>query len=124
MNAPLQHALTWAPRVLLLLFAAFLALFGLDAFSEGGPFLTMLLSGVMHLVPSLLVLLVLAVAWFHPRLGAAGAAALAIWYLASMGNLHWSNGVIIAGPLLLVAALLLVPPRQAAAGRRSGVSST
>lgn len=109
MNTSTLAWLTWTPRVLTLLFAAFLALFALDVFAPGqGPGET-LLALVMHLLPTtVLVLAVGALAWRWELVGTVAFVALAALYVVTTwGNQHWSAHVVIAGPLLLIAALYL-----------------
>lgn len=100
--------LFWTPRVLCLLFAVFLSLFALDVFGQGYGFWGTILALLIHLVPTGIVLVVLAVAWRWERVGAILFMALGIWYLlTSWGQLHWSAYVVISGPLFLVGVLFL-----------------
>ena len=107
--------LFWSPRVFGLAVAMFVGLFALDAFGPGKPFLEASREFLVHLTPALTILLVLAVAWRHPNIGAVGfvlLAALYAWY--GRGHLSWI--VIISGPLLLTALLFVL------SGRRSMMS--
>jgi hypothetical protein len=76
-----ERALFWTPRILGVLFAAFLGSFALDVFGEG---------------------------W---RWGAAGGTlliALGAWYLlGTWGRFHWSAYLAISGPLFLTGGLFL-----------------
>ena len=100
--------LTWTPRILCLLFAVFLSLFALDVFGQGFGFWETVLALLMHLIPTGIVLVVLAVSWRWERIGAILFMALGIWYLlTAWGRFHWSAYVVIAGPLLLVGVLFL-----------------
>lgn len=100
--------LTWTPRILGLLFAAFLSLFALDVFDQGFGFWETVLALLMHLIPTGIVLVVLAVSWRWERIGAILFMALGIWYLlTAWGRFHWSAYVVISGPLLLVGVLFL-----------------
>ncbi|MFA6429841.1 MAG: hypothetical protein WCV84_05080 [Patescibacteria group bacterium] len=111
--------LFWTPRVLAILFILFLALFSLDIFDGNYGFWGTVIGLFMHNIPSLILLIVLIIAWKREVVGGivftlAGFAyitALMIsgkggdsipWYIA----LSWS--LIIAGPALLVGALFLV----------------
>lgn len=63
----------------------------------------------MHLIPNLLLLAFLIVAWHREWLGAVLFTGLGIIYLAwSWDRLHWSAHVGIAGPLFLLGILFLV----------------
>jgi len=100
--------LTWTPRILCLLFAVFLSLFALDVFGQGYGFWETVLALLMHLIPTGIVLVVLAVSWRWERIGAILFMALGIWYLlTAWGRFHWSAYVVISGPLLLIGVLFL-----------------
>ena len=98
--------LLWAPRIAGILVAAFLGLFALDAF-EGRSFLAALPAFLVHLVPSFLVLAVVAAAWKFEWIGAVAFLGLAVLYAVMVrGRIDWI--AVISGPLLLVAVLFLV----------------
>lgn len=101
-----QSLLFWGPRIAGLLLAGFLALFALDAFNEGS-FIAALPAFAIHLIPSLLVLAVVAVAWKFEWIGAIIFLGLAFLYaMVVRGRLDWI--VTISGPLALVGVLFLV----------------
>ena len=58
-----KRLLFWLPRGFCLLFAAFISLFALDVFSEGYSLGETLVALFMHLIPTFVILLALAVAW-------------------------------------------------------------
>lgn len=94
----------WTPRVLSILFACFISLFALDVFAEGRPWTEILTALLIHLIPTYVILLLLALAWRRPWIGAAGYAALALAY-AAMAWRHPLWVATIGGPLLLIAGL-------------------
>ncbi len=100
---------SWVPRALAIAFALFLGVFALDVFQEGYALGPLLLALLMHLVPSMLVLLALGVAWRWSRWGgwlfiALGAAYMAIfWHPA-----RWPAYLIISGPAILIGVLFLL----------------
>jgi hypothetical protein len=109
MKSSLKRVLTWTPRVLAILFAAFISLFALDVFGEGYTFWETLWALLMHLVPTFLVLIALAIAWRWAWLGGILFLALGVGYLLLAGSrVHWSAVLFIAGPLWLVGGLFLV----------------
>ena len=112
---------SWSPRILLLSFAAFISVFALDVFSEPRGFGETAVALAMHLLPSLLVLLVVAAAWRRPALGALLCFGLAALYVGTAAaRMHWSALVLIAGPLALTSALYLwswASGRRLTAGR-------
>ena len=96
-----------APRVFGLAVVGFLALFALDAFTEGQPLPLAIGGAIVHLIPAAIVLAVVVLAWRWPLLGAAGflaAAALYAW-IAPRGHLDWI--AVISGPLTIVGVLYL-----------------
>ena len=96
----------WSPRVLGIAMAAFLGLFALDAFQEGQPLAAAAAAFALHLVPALVVLALVAVAWKREWIGAMGFVGLAVLYAASVGGrLDWV--LAISGPLLIVGGLFL-----------------
>jgi hypothetical protein len=74
----------------------------------------------MHLVPSLMVLVVLAVAWRHEWIAAMLFPLLAAVHLElKWGQFHWMGYAFIEGPLLLLGVLFLVSWRSRAALKAS-----
>lgn len=61
MEIPWKGLLFWTPRILCLLFAVFLSLFALDVFTEGYGFWKSILALLIHLIPTWIVLVILAV---------------------------------------------------------------
>jgi len=111
MNRNTQRIVLWAPRLLGVLYAAFISVFALDVFEEGRPPGEMLIALAMHLIPTALVLLILAAAWKWPWVGTAGYASLAAVYSVWA----WRHPLWIAqigGPLLLIAALFWISHLQ------------
>lgn len=108
MTSATRKTIFWTPRILTILFAAFLSLFALDVFQEGRGALETTLALAIHLVPVYLVLAALAVAWKWEWVGALLFSGLGVWYVVMAGGKeHWSAVVFISGPLFLVGALFL-----------------
>ena len=109
MQKPVHPVLYWIPRGLVILEAVFISLFALDVFGEGYDFLTLLQALAMHLLPTAVVLVALAIAWRWERVGGILFIALGAYYILSLGrNLAWTASLIVAGPLLLAGLLFLV----------------
>lgn len=109
MKVSVKRWLFWAPRVLAILFALFLSLFALDVFGQGSGFWETLVALLMHLVPTAIVLIVLALSWRWEWIGGALFIALGAWYLlSSWGRFHWSAYLVISGPLFLIGVLFLI----------------
>jgi hypothetical protein len=117
--SPTSHRLLfWSPRVLCIALAAFLTTFAADVFAEPHPFRVMVAALLVHLIPSALVLLVLAIAWRHPWLGGIACTALGVMHLTvKWGDLPLPDLLIVAGPLFVIAILFfanswLLPGRR------------
>ena len=97
----------WLPRVLGLAFVAFLSLFALDVFEYGSP-LEIAVTLFMHLIPSFILLAVIAVAWRYELVGAAVFFAGGILYIfLVVPSGHWTWSLFISGPAFLVGTLFL-----------------
>lgn len=106
--------IVWTPRILSILFICFISMFALDVFEQGRPWTEVLGALLVHLIPSYVLILILALAWRRPLAGAIGYLALALAYsVFAIRRGHWDWSLIIAGPLLLVAALFLMSWRAA-----------
>jgi hypothetical protein len=108
-----KRVLYWTPRTLSIAFIAFLSLFALDVFGPGQGFWKTLLALTMHLIPSLVLIAALVLAWRWEWIGAAvyaGVGGLYVW-LTLQGpvpatiKLSWI--LTIAGPAFVIAAMFL-----------------
>jgi hypothetical protein len=117
-----NDVILWAPRVVGIGLAVFLALFAADIFMEDRGILGTLVAIMMHLVPSIVVLALVFVGWKHEGLAAVGFVALAILYAATMRErLAWI--ALVSTPLAIVSALFFyswwVRTRRPMSGTRS-----
>jgi len=109
MEIPWKPLLFWTPRVLCLLFAVFLSLFALDVFNEGYGFWKTILALLVHLIPTWIVLAVLAISW---RWEWAGAMLFRLpWHLVSAQ--HLGTDALVRPPrdlrsTVLVGAMFLI----------------
>ena len=95
--------------MLCLLFAVFLSLFALDVFGEHLGFWKTTAALFIHLIPTWIVLAVLAVTWRWEWVGAILFNGLALFYLIAFGGrFHWSAYVVISGSLSLIGVLFLL----------------
>jgi glucose-6-phosphate-specific signal transduction histidine kinase len=102
--------LLWGPRFAGILMAAFLSLFALDAF-DGRPLVDTLPAFAIHLIPSFLVLAVVAIAWKFEWVGAVVFMGLAVAYAVMVRwRIDWIAAI--SGPLVIVAVLFLVSWRH------------
>ena len=108
-NRSVKRVVYWAPRILGLLFAAFISLFALDVFGEGYGFWETIAALIMHLIPTAILLAILALAWRREWIGAILFAALGVGYLVMAGGkFEWATYLLISGPLFLIGVLFLV----------------
>lgn len=105
---PTARILYWAPRVLGILFAAFVSFFALDVFGTGESVLNTIIAFLIHLIPVYAILIALAIGWRRELAGAILFSALALAYPIVFGTrFHWTAYALIMGPPLLIAALFL-----------------
>ena len=109
MSRSSARLLYWSPRVLSILFAAFVSLFALDVFNgnEENGFWQTVLAFLIHMVPAAIVVIALSIAWRWEWLGATVFAIVAAFYSWTVLPRHWDWALIMASPLLLIAALFL-----------------
>ena len=92
-----------------LLFAAFISLFALDVFDGQQGFWQTALALAMHLIPTGILLLFVALAWRWAWIGAVAFPALGGFYITAFwGRFPWPTYLIIAGPLFVVGVLFLL----------------
>jgi len=112
-----QRWLYWTPRVLCIAFAAFISIFALDVFEHGAGFWQTALALLMHLLPTFLLLAVLALSWRREWFGGILFIVLGILYVFWAWNkpfARWYVFLMIAGPPVLVGALFLLNWRHRA----------
>jgi len=102
--------LYWAPRVLAILFIAFISLFALDVFTEGYGFLELLTALFMHLIPSFILVAILLIAWKWEKIGGIIFIVLALGFTVFFNT--YQQGILvfltISGPPFLIGALFLI----------------
>jgi len=104
-----KRLLYWMPRILTIAFAIFISLFALDVFRAGRGFWEVTLALLIHLIPTAVVLGVLALSWQREWLGAISYIFLAILYIIqTWGRFPLSTYLIIAGPLILIGILFML----------------
>ncbi len=104
----IRTILLWTPRGLAILFAAFISIFALDVFGEGYAFWETILALVIHLIPTGIILVALALAWRLEWLGAILFAVLGTSYvIMTRGRFDLTTYLIVAGPSFLISILFL-----------------
>lgn len=98
----------WLPRVLGIAFILFLSLFALDVFEEFAGWVSVL-AFLIHLIPSFILLAVVAIAWKYEWVGAAAFLGFAVFYVIMVGlDRPWSWYVAISAPSALVGILFFI----------------
>lgn len=108
MNA-MKKVLFWLPRLLTIAFILFVSLFALDSFSDDKAFWQQIADFGMHLLPSILLTVVLVIAWKWEWFGTLVYFLLALIYIYltwGKGQLSWI--LFISGPLVLISILFLI----------------
>ncbi|MFN8206100.1 MAG: hypothetical protein U0T82_01640 [Bacteroidales bacterium] len=65
----MKNLLLWTPRILAILFILFISMFAADAFEGDAPLGRKLLGFLIHLLPTVLLLISLVIAWKYPHIG-------------------------------------------------------
>lgn len=110
----------WIPRIAGVLVCLFLAMFALDGFNEGTPFVQALPDVLVHLIPAIVLLGIVGASFRWPWIGAVAFIGLAAAYAATLSNDRADWMFAISGPMVVVGALFLWSWWHQARGRRSG----
>ena len=104
-----KQLLFWTPRILCILFALFVSLFALDVFNEGYSFWKTALALLMHLIPTGVILVVLAISWRWEWVGGVLYPACGLFYIVMFwGRFNWAAYVLLSGPMFLVGILFFI----------------
>lgn len=100
-----KRFLYWLPRVLGLLFIVFLSMFSFDVFGEYHGW-ELLVAFIMHIIPSLVLIGVLVLAWKIPKWGGAAYIVLGIIFTIFFKTYtEIISFLLISSPLLIVGGL-------------------
>lgn len=109
MQKSTRAILFWTPRILTIVYAAFISLFALDVFGGGLGLWRTLLALILHLVPTFLIIIFLVLAWRWEWIGAVAYIALGILYIiVAIGRFPFVTYLIMSGPLFLIGILFLL----------------
>jgi hypothetical protein len=108
MTTTAKRFLFYLPRGICIFFAMFISIFALDVF-EGHPALPeLMLALLMHLIPTIALIIILIIAWRWEWVGAVLFPCLGLVYIFwAWGRFPLSVYLIIAGPLFLLGFLFL-----------------
>jgi len=96
----------WSARLLGIAAILFISIFALDVFEPGKPLHQVALALFMHLLPSLVLVAILALAWRVEWLGGMLFVAAGLLPLALLSNPSWVN-LMLGGPFVLAGLLFL-----------------
>lgn len=108
MNKTIKKTMFWTPRITAILFVLFLSLFALDIFSMDLSLGETIVGLFIHLIPSILLIIAIILAWRWEWIGAVIFAGWAILYIATARGFHWSVYALIAGIPLIIGVLFLL----------------
>ncbi|WP_418791828.1 DUF7670 domain-containing protein [Phosphitispora sp. TUW77] len=110
--------LYWTPRILSILFICFLTLFSLDVFESGMSAGEVALGLFMHNIPSIIMVVLLVIAWRKEIVGAVGYFGAGLLYMGFVvfgvvnSGLPWYLAITwsltIAGPAFIIGILFLL----------------
>lgn len=110
--------LYWTPRLLSILFICFLTLFSLDMFESGMSAGEVMLGLLMHNIPSIIMIVLLIIAWRKEIVGAISYFNVGILYIGFVtfsvvnSGLQWylaiTFSITIAGPAFIIGVLFLI----------------
>ncbi len=113
MKPVMQRTIYWTPRILCLLFAAFISVFALDVFDGSHGLWQTVLALIMHLIPTAIVLGLLALCWRWDWIGAAVFPMLGLLYIVMFwGRFPWPTYALMTGPLVLLGVLFFASWRM------------
>lgn len=102
----LARVIHWAPRVAALLIIFFVSLFSLDVFELEASPLELLGAFFMHNLPSIIMVLMLVIAWRRPVVGFVAFLLAGLFFLRFViSELSLAHFLLFSGPLLLISAL-------------------
>ena len=109
MNKISKKILFWSPRVLCILFALFVSIFAIDVFNETQGFGNTVFALVMHLIPTIIIIITLIISWKWEWIGGILYFVFALVYvLNSWGRFPISVYFIISGPMVIISVLFFL----------------
>jgi hypothetical protein len=103
----MKRKFIWLPRALAITYAAFLSLFALDVFSEGYGFGETIVALFIHLLPTLLIIVSLLLAWRFERIGGLLFIGLGFLYSIVFAPADVIALLITVAPLIIIGLLFL-----------------
>ncbi len=108
MNKSIKMLLLWSPRVLCIIFAAFISIFAMDVFNDSHGIMQTIAGLLIHLIPTFVIVGVLVLSWRWEWVGAVAYVGLAVFYAYMINFRRWDWIAIISTPLLIIGILFLI----------------
>jgi len=112
MDQKTNSLIIWAPRVMAIFLALFIAVFSLDVFDGTSDIWRVLGGFVIHNIPSMVLAVVIWAAWKREWLGAVVFVLLGMAYMLWNLDAHWSVHAVITAPTILTGLLYLLAWRS------------
>jgi hypothetical protein len=111
----MKKIIFWLPRILAIIYILFISVFALDIFGQGYDFWEVMVGLFMHLIPSLILIVLIVVAWRRPKIGGILFIALAVMFTIAFNTYReLITLLLISGPLLLIGILFLLQKNPSA----------
>ncbi|MBC8234314.1 hypothetical protein H8E77_32595 [bacterium] len=108
-NVFISGVIVWTPRILVILFAAFISLFALDEFGEKRPFFEKILGFFVHLIPTFFIILSVIIAWRYKLIGGVLLALVGIVFMLFFKTYtNIGRFAMLSLPLFLTGALFII----------------
>ena len=105
----MNKILKWTPRVLVMLYIAFISLFSLDVFGEGYVWYEAIVGWFMHMIPSFVLIGLLIWAWHKPKWGGIAFLVLAVAFTVFFNTYREIiTFLLLTVPLVLIGVLFLL----------------
>lgn len=105
-NPRLARIIHWAPRIAAIVIIFFVSLFSLDVFTMDATPLELLGGFLIHNLPSIIMILLLVIAWRRPLVGFVAFLLAGLLFLRFViFGFNFGHFLLFSGPLLLVSAL-------------------
>lgn len=109
MKKYIKSAVYWTPRITTILFALFISIFAFDVFENNLSFWQTVLALLIHLIPTFLIFLILALSWKWEWIGGAAYILLSFIYIFWAWNrFPLVVFLLIPLPLFLIGVLFLI----------------
>jgi len=105
--------LYWSPRAITIFFIVFISIFALDVFFEGYGFWETIAALFMHLIPSFVLIIILAIAWKNEYAGSILFILLGIAFTLFFKTYMDIPGfLLLSAPVFLIGALFLLQKKR------------